>query len=309
MTFPPKLPAELEAILAPYFSYKENQQQADPINNSLYKKLFEFEDHEDGHEAASSTGTSPARSITLSLCNLRNFSYDSVESCRRNSGSPIDPKLDGCILSPIQKDSMFTCSRENPFTDKNAFDQISDRLRMSPIKKPSPEKKENKKNTVTRLDFCDRMSMDSLNDFVPDYLEKLPSNEQSFTLNETPSPKKLQSNNDSLVNWDMEYRNLSQDSPSKTNVMDVSNSNTPKSKIFTSQRKKLSESFLREDREDDAEVTFADIGTKASSSRRIFKDDITDAGYQTGINTLSDDSSWTNSNLFASTPTKNKINF
>lgn len=82
--------------------------------------------------------------------------------------------------------------------------------------------------------------------------------------------------------------------------MDVSNSNTPRSKIFCSQRKKLSDSFIREDFENDK------VQRVVPCKRVLVKDD-TDVGYQTGSILLSEDNTWSNTaHLFASTPTKNK---
>lgn len=84
--------------------------------------------------------------------------------------------------------------------------------------------------------------------------------------------------------------------------MDVSNSNTPRSRIFFSQRKKLSESFMREDFErEDLCVVQGVVPCK----KALVGDD-TDVGYQTGSIVLSEDSAWgARVHLFASTPTKN----
>lgn len=86
--------------------------------------------------------------------------------------------------------------------------------------------------------------------------------------------------------------------------MDVSNSNTPRSKIFCSQRKKLSDSFVREDIANDIRENL--FQRMVPCKRMLVKDD-TDAGYQTQSVLLSEDSTWSNNvHLFASTPTKNK---
>lgn len=93
--------------------------------------------------------------------------------------------------------------------------------------------------------------------------------------------------------------------------MDVSNSNTPKSKIFTSQRKKLSDSFLKNEKSDDddnKENLFEldqFIELKNSKCYRRPRNDTTDAGYQTGGATMSEES-WSATSIFASTPTKAK---
>lgn len=121
--------------------------------------------------------------------------------------------------------------------------------------------------------------------------------------------------NNSTVNWDMEYKNVTIATPtskdSSLDEMDVSNSNTPRSKIFPSLRKKLSDSFMSdcdesENKENDAKFQDS-IKGKATSSKLMIQNDITDAGYNTAACTMSEDSEWSSSNLYASTPTKNKV--
>lgn len=92
---------------------------------------------------------------------------------------------------------------------------------------------------------------------------------------------------DSIVHWDLEYKKIA--SPSNCSVMDVSNMHTPRSKIFVSQRKKLSDSFHQCSDDDMMGV------------RRI--EDVTDAGYQTGVGIMSEES-YGASRLFASTPSR-----
>lgn len=89
--------------------------------------------------------------------------------------------------------------------------------------------------------------------------------------------------------------------------MDCSNSNTPRSKIFCSTRKKLSDSFIRHDFDNiDAREGEELIRRMVTCKKGLLKDD-TDGGYQTGSILLSEDSTWsTTTHLFASTPTKNK---
>lgn len=93
---------------------------------------------------------------------------------------------------------------------------------------------------------------------------------------------------DSTVNWDLEYKKIA--SPSNCSDMDVSNMHTPRSRIFVSQRKKLSDSFHQCDDDDDM------MGV-----RRI--EDVTDAGYQTGVGTMCEES-YSAIGLFASTPSR-----
>lgn len=211
----------------------------------------------------------------------------------RNFGSPHDAKLGECNLSPIS---------------------------VSPIRS-----EHDKQKSGTRLDFSDQMSVDGSVILVPDTLDQVPLRENSLILSSgTPSPQNASLQNQFYVNWDVEYKQLCTKeglSPIKGNYlspkggsgcssgneMDVSNSNTPKSKMFTGQRKNLSASFLKDDSDNENDTMFDDVHMMACSSKRNIRSDTTDAGYQTGINTMSDDSSWTSSNLYASTPTKNKI--
>ncbi|KAG5898807.1 hypothetical protein JTB14_011017, partial [Gonioctena quinquepunctata] len=109
---------------------------------------------------------------------------------------------------------------------------------------------------------------------------------------------------DSTVNWEMEYRHVSLVSPSSTSdseKMDVSNSNTPHSKIFTSQRKRLSHSFKEEeDKENEPQIE------NIRQNRKLFKNDTTDAGYHTETATFYEESVFP-SLVFASTPSKRKM--
>lgn len=91
LSLPPVLPLEVEEILKPYFSYNENQQQNQNSNQSLYKKLFVYEDR-----SPDSVNTSPARSIVLSpfhsKITVHNRHYESVDC---------EDKFNDCDLSPI----------------------------------------------------------------------------------------------------------------------------------------------------------------------------------------------------------------
>lgn len=129
-------------------------------------------------------------------------------------------------------------------------------------------------------------------------------------------------NPDTTVNWSMEYKQVSIGSPSSSSdKMDVSNSNTPHSKIFTGkgqshnnerdkknalqcwfflgQRKRLSESFKTELEENDNALQYDDLCIKNRS--KIFRNDVTDAGYHTqDVGDFSNNST----SVFASTPSK-----
>lgn len=122
--------------------------------------------------------------------------------------------------------------------------------------------------------------------------------------------------NNSQTNWDMEYKDVSLLSPkcdrdTSIDYMDVSNSNTPKSKIFTSQRKKLSDSFPSEDEENETKDSYflgvnnQDIKQRATSTM-IASNNTTDQGYHT-VSSSTECSSWSCSNVYASTPTKLKM--
>lgn len=92
--------------------------------------------------------------------------------------------------------------------------------------------------------------------------------------------------------------------------MDVSNSNTPHSRIFSNSRKKLSDSFLSDDEpyERTSNTKFQDgINDKATSSK-LTLDNMSDGGYLTASynNTEDSNSVWTSEFISTSTPTKNK---
>lgn len=115
------------------------------------------------------------------------------------------------------------------------------------------------------------------------------------------SPPPAEPLSDSTVNWDMEYKHVSLVSASvspKVDKMDISNSSTPHSKIFTSQRKRLSDSFKHEEQRTDVHEE------SLRQNKKLFKDDALDAGYHT-INTFYDES-YFSSYVFASTPSKRK---
>lgn len=105
----------------------------------------------------------------------------------------------------------------------------------------------------------------------------------------------------------MEYQHVSLASPSSEpdmDKMDISNSNTPHSKIFPSQRKRLSDSFKDEDEYFDKENESPPQVFR--QTRKIFKNDVTDAGYHTESGTYFNDSSLPIPQVFASTPSKHK---
>ncbi|XP_025837491.1 protein aurora borealis [Agrilus planipennis] len=292
LTLPPILPASVETALKPYFSYTIDQQEN--ANFMLYKQLFEYNEHENIQSPSQSIQSSPAPSCQM---------------------SPIQ-------FSPYEKNQ----TREGLFRRCESLEHISP-LRdcdLSPISS-SPNNKEVTRGQSRSLhsnNYSCHMSVDTSINLVPDTADELPPN-QSLAFESAHSFFNNEVLSDSTVNWDMEYKHVSLESLTKSPVrgsdrMDVSNTNTPRSKIFTSQRKKLSESFLLTEltgeNEENKENVFYEI--KAATSTRscsittktsLFSRDITDAGYHTGLHTMSEEGSWNcSSALFASTPTKNK---
>lgn len=77
---------------------------------------------------------------------------------------------------------------------------------------------------------------------------------------------------------------------------EISNSDTPRSKIFSSQRKKLSDSFLMEC-EDEKENY---------PSENQLSSEVEDIGYFSNTGTFSEDTTWSLCNMSASTPSKMK---
>lgn len=102
----------------------------------------------------------------------------------------------------------------------------------------------------------------------------------------------------------MEYKHVSLASPNSSQdseKMDMSNSNTPHSKIFTSQRKRLSDSFKYE--EDNGNKENEPQEEYIRHNRKLFRNDVTDAGYHTE-NVTYEESSMFVGHVFASTPSK-----
>lgn len=121
----------------------------------------------------------------------------------------------------------------------------------------------------------------------------------------SPPPAELLS--DSTVNWEMEYQHVSLASPSSNSdadKMDISNSTTPHSKIFTSQRKRLSDSFKNE--EEDFNKENESPPQCFRQIRKLFKNDVTDAGYHTESAIFFNDSTLSIPQVFASTPSRHK---
>lgn len=105
----------------------------------------------------------------------------------------------------------------------------------------------------------------------------------------------------------MEYQHVSLVSPSNnsdSDKMDISNANTPHSKMFPSLRKRLSDSFKDEDedfnKEDESSLQHI------RQTRKLFKNDLTDAGYHTESGLFFSDTSLAIPHVFCSTPSKHQ---
>lgn len=125
-------------------------------------------------------------------------------------------------------------------------------------------------------------------------------------MSNSPPPREVLS--DSIVYWDMEYKNVVLLTPEKTHMMDVSNSNTPKSKIFSSQRKNLCESFsMYKEFEGCCRNEIGRNQMENGNPRKKLNSNMTvmDSGYQTvsGSN-MSIDGYHSLCNISTSTPTK-----
>lgn len=131
--------------------------------------------------------------------------------------------------------------------------------------------------------------------------------DESICLDRTKSPV-LEVLSNSTINWDMEYKHIHLVSPSSkdnsSNEMDVSNSNTPRSKIFISQKKKLSDSFLNYCDDEDKE-NYSEEKNDVEDIDMLHQNENIDSGYHASY-MLSEEMTWSKTHLFASTPTKVK---
>lgn len=103
LTLPPVLPDHLEEALKPYFTYTQDQQKSsenDIKENSLYRRLFEF-DQELNSPRNDSADSSPAHSTGLSP-----FHLSPLNSLDKSLENPYEmPELRDCNLSPICRKS------------------------------------------------------------------------------------------------------------------------------------------------------------------------------------------------------------
>ncbi|XP_050305159.1 protein aurora borealis [Anthonomus grandis grandis] len=279
LTLPPVLPKELEEALKPYFNYHEEDQEYNEDhmeNNSLYKQLFEFEQNTPERDSKTDPSDQDVQSVISSPALSTSLSPIQFSPFARGLESPFDmPELRECNLSPITKTPPKRLSR-------------------------------------SRLDFSsnEKMSVDA-SLIVPD-IENQAMTSKSFVDEEqgfSPLRHNNTTNPDMTVNWSMEYKQVSLASPcssTDSDKMDVSNSNTPHSKLFIGkgQRKRLSDSFKSADLEanDNNTLQCEDVGIK--NRFKLFKNDLTDAGYQSQETA---DFSNHSTNVFASTPSKRNL--
>ncbi|KAF5307904.1 hypothetical protein FQR65_LT06471 [Abscondita terminalis] len=235
--------------------------------------------------------------------NGRNSLYRKLFDCgyEHSSESVLTSPAQSCALSPIELSPYLEAKRQSIGSFGSPNNNQMSECNLSPI---TSNVREARSNSV-RLHFSSRMSIDTSSNMVPDALDQIPSNNQKSM--HSPSQEVL---SNSEVNWDIEYNHVSlatSKDESSDNEMDVSNSNTPKSKIFMSQRKKLSDSFLQTvGRDEDKENIFNFNNYERRNNKLRLRNDTTDVGYHTGLHTTEE--SWSSTHLYASTPTKsNKI--
>nr|XP_022910030.1 protein aurora borealis [Onthophagus taurus] len=269
LSLPMDLPPELEKALQPYFNPEELkcvESSNPPIDELLYKKLFDIEecDRSDGETIESS----PPKSLHL---------------------SPLTANPSHLHLSPTFKSIRF---EENFDRDLDGSFNL-DECNLSPISAHRSNYRE--RSSGTRIDFEERMSLDTTMNMVPDVCGPIPKTEfNSFTeCNVSMKEANTSNSSGSVINWDVEYNKIEVSTPVKNNVeMDVSNSNTPKSSF--GYRKKLSASFANEEI---ARLSVRNFTGKSYADNT----DLTDLGYQTGATTVLDDNLL---NIYASTPSK-----
>ncbi|XP_030750292.1 uncharacterized protein LOC115878079 [Sitophilus oryzae] len=259
LALPPVLPSSLEEALKPYLSQDCQSNEDNLRNNSLYKKLFDYEDNFDESSHNLQDGVSSHSSPALST----GFSPISFSPSKKDFGSPFDKiQFADCNLSPISKSSSTSDSKMC--------------------------------RSACRLNFQDNMSVDA-SFIVPDIQCLQSSSSCEIDTDISPLPRTVEPVLETTLNWNMEYSQISLGSTSAdSDQMDVSTSNTPHSRMFTGQRKRLSESFKTE------ELKTEDLIKESAPLCRskTFRSDLTDTGYCTS------ETGEYPSNVFSSTPSK-----
>ncbi|XP_060528994.1 protein aurora borealis isoform X2 [Cylas formicarius] len=275
LTLPPVLPKELEKALKPFFTYTEDQQQSNvdreyiQYTNISNCPLYRelFEFDDNAQMPGDIQSQLPPPALSTGVSPLQ------LSPCNI-------PELKDCTLSPIARNSLTRLSK-----------------------------------SACRLDFSSKMSVD-ISLIVPD-VDNQKNNEHMSVLavNECSlspiKPVEICSTGSNASNWSMDYKHVSLPSESVSDssedAMDVSNSNTPHSKIFGNQRKRLSDSFKHNDEVDiDSRKEYATSCSVAQGRRKAYRDELTDGGYHTGTFSNVENDFSGNTNVFASTPSRRK---
>lgn len=176
-------------------------------------------------------------------------------------------------LSPIQYSPEFT-SEKGPYESTIDIPELR-KCTLSPIGRSSPQSR-----SVCRLDFSNNSNHMSVDKTLNLYSEDKTT---------SPQPRQL-CNNDSSNNWDLEYKQISMLSRSPMSSPEL-HPHTPPSKLFPSQRKRVSDQSLKSEDPEDVEM----------DELKRSRCQLADTGYITGENYNS-----MSSHMFASTPTKSQ---
>ncbi|KAK9886101.1 hypothetical protein WA026_014890 [Henosepilachna vigintioctopunctata] len=285
------LPRQIEKLLKSYETLPEvdecsSEDEIDAFEGDnqylseevYYKKLFDFDNDSSLSSPPRSTGDSPLQFSPLK----------EIEVCPEPSFSEhLDRReLNECGLSPI------TPEAETSLKGHSSFMSVRE------------------SRSACRLIFSENMSIDQTDNIVPDVLDPVSSHGNSFedTMRKSPLPTPKTSNDI----WDMEFKNYSLTTPHvyEESKMDISFPPTPNTGLFTSQRKRLSDSFG--DLNDllgnckESNILGKPNTSKATSSSEVFSD----TGYHSSSGVVLPsltENIWNNSHLIASTPTKRKL--
>ncbi|KAL3270066.1 hypothetical protein HHI36_009124 [Cryptolaemus montrouzieri] len=277
----PILPKKIEEVLASYQNCEidisdtreidtlDGETQYLPVN-IYHEKLFGFELESPQSSPPMSTGDSPLQFSPLK----------ELEMCSEASFSENGQKkyLNDCALSPI------TPEAETPPKDRNSYSVVRE------------------SRSACRLFFSENMSLDgSENNVVPD-MDHISCHGHSFEETVRTSPVTVADSSNEY--WDMECQLASKDYENCR--MDISFPHTPKSGLFTSQRKRLSDSFkdLHDLLENNEGVNFLAQPCVPSTTSVFSSERSTDMGYHSGSGLV--ENTWSNSHFIASTPTKKK---
>ncbi|CAG9856240.1 unnamed protein product [Phyllotreta striolata] len=213
LSLPPVLPAHVEEILRPYLRPHEDNVPGQMDINADMKNSTLYRNLFKPCDSVVSMIDESYHEKSLPNVSLSPL-QSPVELKGRHSLHIATPELHDCSLSPIEEGKTSTSL---PRESKSAV----------------------------RLDFSSKMNVD-VSMAVPD-INELPNRSEIFETSCYQQP--LEQLSDASINWDMENECVSLISPDNSMNMDMSNSNTPHSRLFTSQRKRLSRSFKNEEDE------------------------------------------------------------